>query len=324
MSEVPPNPEPVAVEIELTNICNARCNICPRDSLGRPGYLDLELYRRILDEYAAARRSFHANRLAGGEAFPALIFAGGGEPTLHRQAAELVRLATARGFPTEMYSNGTRLDAAAADALIAAGLGRPNLSFWGTTAAEYESSMKLDFDDTLRRLDQALPRFEHSSCEVSVTWQKAPGVVSDEATVARFWAARFPWIEVDMESNPENRAGNFEASLVRSHLSFYPPVDFAKPIYCSFSYFTDFICWNGDVLMCSPDFFGRKMVIGNIGVDSYAILNARKAEALREHRFRSICSGCRRYRNEATEFWDGVLPEREILKYRYLDQAPRS
>src|SRR5262245_62831491 len=44
---------PEIVQIESTNICNAKCVFCPRDEmLRRQGVMDMALYRKIVDECA--------------------------------------------------------------------------------------------------------------------------------------------------------------------------------------------------------------------------------------------------------------------------------
>ena len=42
------------MQIEATNICNAKCTFCPRDDMKRrQGIMDMALYRKIVDECAA-------------------------------------------------------------------------------------------------------------------------------------------------------------------------------------------------------------------------------------------------------------------------------
>ena len=46
------NPE---IRFEVTNICNAKCIMCPREKMKRPqGVLDMALYKRVLDEAVCA------------------------------------------------------------------------------------------------------------------------------------------------------------------------------------------------------------------------------------------------------------------------------
>jgi len=45
---------PDIVQIESTNLCNAKCVFCPRDEMHRrQGVMDFELYRKVVDECAA-------------------------------------------------------------------------------------------------------------------------------------------------------------------------------------------------------------------------------------------------------------------------------
>ena len=44
---------PDIVQIESTNMCNAKCVFCPRDEMHREeGIMDMALYRKIVDECA--------------------------------------------------------------------------------------------------------------------------------------------------------------------------------------------------------------------------------------------------------------------------------
>src|SRR3954471_12268581 len=44
---------PEIVQIEATNICNAKCVFCPRDEMHRKqGIMSLELFKKVVDECA--------------------------------------------------------------------------------------------------------------------------------------------------------------------------------------------------------------------------------------------------------------------------------
>ena len=45
---------PDIVQIESTNVCNAKCVFCPRDEMDRKqGVMDMALFRKVADECAA-------------------------------------------------------------------------------------------------------------------------------------------------------------------------------------------------------------------------------------------------------------------------------
>ena len=60
---------PEIVQIESTNICNAKCVFCPRDDMHRDeGIMDMALFRKIADECAALNIT-HMRMHNYGEAF---------------------------------------------------------------------------------------------------------------------------------------------------------------------------------------------------------------------------------------------------------------
>src|SRR5215212_10032855 len=77
---------PEIVQIESTNICNAKCVFCPRDEMGRKqGVMDMTLFRKIVDECAALRIEH-------------VRMHNYGEPFVDRSLVEKVRYAKDRGI----------------------------------------------------------------------------------------------------------------------------------------------------------------------------------------------------------------------------------
>src|SRR5919106_1238872 len=87
---------PEIVQIESTNICNAKCVFCPRDEMHRTqGVMSMELFRKIVDECAALGIT-HVRMHNYGEAF------------LDRHLTEKVRYAKEKGIKeVGMISNGS-------------------------------------------------------------------------------------------------------------------------------------------------------------------------------------------------------------------------
>src|SRR5436190_23016223 len=109
--EAPP-PFPLRVNVEVTNYCNQRCTLCPRQEFTRPlGFMPLDRFARIAAECAA-----HPTRLW-------LHFLG--EPLLHRGLARMIRLAKDAGVrEVGLSTNAVTLHGALADALLDSGLDR--------------------------------------------------------------------------------------------------------------------------------------------------------------------------------------------------------
>src|ERR1700750_2483405 len=87
---------PEIVQIESTNICNAKCVFCPRDDMHRKqGVMSLDLFRKIVDECAALGITH-------------VRVHNYGEPFLDRHLTEKVRYAKSKGIrEVGMISNGS-------------------------------------------------------------------------------------------------------------------------------------------------------------------------------------------------------------------------
>ena len=87
---------PDIVQIESTNLCNAKCVFCPRDEMHRrQGVMDFELYRKVVDECAALGITHVREHNYG-------------EPFLDKQLVEKVRYAKSKGIKeVGMISNGS-------------------------------------------------------------------------------------------------------------------------------------------------------------------------------------------------------------------------
>lgn len=102
-------PVPRRVIIEPTNACNLACAYCGNRSMLRPAtYLPLELFQRLVGEMVELD-------------IPRLTLHTIGEPTLHPQLPEMIRIAAKAGLCTNVSTNGTLLTEERARALVEAG-----------------------------------------------------------------------------------------------------------------------------------------------------------------------------------------------------------
>src|SRR5262245_20609454 len=108
---------PEIVQIESTNICNAKCVFCPRDEMHRKqGVMDMALFKKIVDEAVVLGiRHVRVHNY--------------GEPFVDRQLVEKVRYAKARGVDeVGMISNGSLITEETARGMVEAGLDAVNIS----------------------------------------------------------------------------------------------------------------------------------------------------------------------------------------------------
>ncbi len=128
MADVPDPQELAKLYVEPTTACNLNCRMCVRQAWEEPaGQMSMAVYRALIEQVAALPHP------------PRIVFAGYGEPTCHPDILEMLRLAKATGARVEMVTNGSRLDARMAAALIDLGLDRVWFSIDGAQPASYEA-----------------------------------------------------------------------------------------------------------------------------------------------------------------------------------------
>lgn len=145
--------EPFSLHIYPSFFCNFKCAYCLHSldpgTLKQKGFqrqfMDFPVYRKAIDD--AAAQGWHLK---------AIIFAGHGEPLLHRQIADMVAYAKEMKIADriEIVTNGSLLTSELSDALIAAGLDRLRISLQGVSAEAYQetSGVSIDFEQFVEQI----------------------------------------------------------------------------------------------------------------------------------------------------------------------------
>jgi len=90
--------KPSRVIVEPTNACNLRCSYCGNKDMARKWtYLPLPIYRQLVGEMQEL-------------GIPRITLHTIGEPTLHPELPEMIRLAKTAGLVVTLSTNGTTLD----------------------------------------------------------------------------------------------------------------------------------------------------------------------------------------------------------------------
>ncbi len=119
--------KPISISVEPTTSCNLRCPECPsglRSFTRNTGMLNSVLYKKIIEEN-------YKDLLY-------LILYFQGEPYLHKQIFELIRLASNKNIYTATSTNAHYLDRENARKTVESGLDRLIISIDGTTQDTYE------------------------------------------------------------------------------------------------------------------------------------------------------------------------------------------
>jgi sulfatase maturation enzyme AslB (radical SAM superfamily) len=263
---------PDIVQIESTNLCNAKCVFCPRDEMHRrQGVMDMDLFTKIVDECAELGITH-------------VRVHNYGEPFLDKQLVEKVRYAKQRGIKeVGMISNGSLITEELAQGMIDAGLDAINISVDASGKEVFEHTrLNLDYDTvignirTLARLRNASGK-THPKLILSFVRQHDS---ADERAFIDEWRTVADKIHI---TDLHNWAGTLNATS-----------DVHFPCYRLWLTFT--VLWDGRVSLCCADFDGRN-VLGDLRTSTIQqVWNSPAYRSVRRQHLESggpeICRSC--------------------------------
>jgi MoaA/NifB/PqqE/SkfB family radical SAM enzyme len=263
---------PEIVQIESTNICNAKCVFCPRDEMQRrQGIMTVELFRKIVDECADLGIT-HIRMHNYGEAF------------MDRKLVEKVRYAKQKGIrEVGMISNGSLITEPVARGMIEAGLDAINISVDASGKEVFEATrIGLKYDKVIANIERLLRLRTESG-------KRRPKLIlsfvrqnnsADEAAFIEHWRSIADKIHV---TDLHNWAGTLNTKS-----------DVNYPCYRPWLTFT--VLWDGRVSLCCADFDG-KTILGNLNTQTIAeVWNAQPYRNVRREHLESggpdVCRAC--------------------------------
>ena len=265
-------PLPEIVQIESTNICNAKCVFCPRDDMERKqGIMDMALFTKIVDECAA---------LGIGH----VRMHNYGEPFVDRALVEKVRYAKQKRIPqVGMISNGSLINEAAARGMIDAGLDAINISVDASGKEVFESTrIGLKYDKVIANIERLLALREQSGRrrpKLILSFVRQNNSAEEQHFIAH-WRQKADKIHV---TDLHNWAGTLNQES-----------DVRFPCYRPWLTFT--VLWDGRVSLCCADFDGRE-VLGDLRTSTIkdiwngpAYRKVRRAHL--DHGGPAICQSC--------------------------------
>lgn len=197
---------PIHLDIETTNACNLRCPFCAVTFKNwgpyRRGYMDLSLFRRIIDEGVE-------NGLCS------LKLSLRGEPMLHPKIGEMVAYAKERGIMDVYFNtNATLLDEDKINQLIDSGLDRISISVEGITKEVYESyrpgARYEDVLSNIKRLRLIRDRRGLSYPQIRVQTVLLPELEEGFPQYVKFWqsiADEVAYLDARQETHDDDHRG---------------------------------------------------------------------------------------------------------------------
>lgn len=263
---------PEIVQIESTNICNAKCVFCPRDDMHRKqGIMSVELFQKIVDE-AAALGITHIRMHNYGEAF------------IDKRLVEKVRYAKEKGIKeVGVISNGSLITEKVALGMIEAGLDAINISVDASGKEVFESTrIGLKYNKVIANIERLVRLRAESG-------RRRPKLIlsfvrqnnsADEQAFIEHWRTIADKVHV---TDLHNWAGTLNTES-----------DVNYPCYRPWLTFT--VLWDGRVSLCCADFDGRN-VLGNLNTSTIQeIWNAEPYRNARRQHLESggpdICRAC--------------------------------
>ena len=234
---------PEIVQIESTNICNAKCVFCPRDDMHRrQGIMTVDLFKKIVDECVELGIT-HVRMHNYGEAF------------VDRKLVEKVRYAKEKGIKeVGVISNGSLITEDAARGMIDAGLDAINISVDASGKDVFESTrIGLKYDKVIANIERLVRLRAESG-------KRRPKLIlsfvrqnnsADEQAFIEHWRKVADKIHItDLH--------NWGGTLDRESDVNYP---------CYRPWLTFTVLWDGRVSLCCADFDGHT-ILGDMNTSS--------------------------------------------------------
>lgn len=151
---------PVYIEISPYGGCNHRCIFCALDYLEyKPMFLETKILKKFLRDIAK-------------NGVKSIMFAGEGEPLLHRDIAELVIYAKKRGLDVAITTNGVLLSKSLSNKILPC-LSWLRISLNAGTAEKYaliHKTRPADFDKAIENIKEAvkIKREKKLACTIGI------------------------------------------------------------------------------------------------------------------------------------------------------------
>jgi MoaA/NifB/PqqE/SkfB family radical SAM enzyme len=234
---------PEIVQIESTNICNAKCVFCPRDEMHRrQGIMSFDLFRKIVDECADLGITH-------------VRVHNYGEPFVDRRLVEKVRYAKAKGIQeVGMISNGSLITEDVARGMIEAGLDAINISVDASGKEVFESTrIGLKYDKVIANIERLVRirgELGRRRPKLILSFVRQNNSLDEQAFIEH-WRNIADKIHI---TDLHNWAGTLNAES-----------DVNYPCYRPWLTFT--VLWDGRVSLCCADFDGRT-VLGDLNTST--------------------------------------------------------
>ena len=278
---------PIAIDLELTNRCNADCWFCPRDQTPHQGLMSVDVFGQALRRAIEYRSMLHEF----GDLDVQVNLCGLGEPLLNRNAPDFVRSVHEAGIDCGLSSNGALLDERRGSALLDAGLQHIFINA-SETDDDYEDVYGLPFEKTLSNIERFVVMAE-GRCDVSIVLVDHRVDPHHLERMREFWRAR--GVQRFMTFDVINRGGALfvdtmqyeqfpELAQARAMLD----VD-GRPAVCPVPFVSLFVGYDGQYYLCCSD-WRKQAPMGTVFDESFLSVTHAKLEHVTSRE--PVCKSC--------------------------------
>ncbi len=287
--------EPKILQIENTNLCNAKCIMCPHTIMKRKKkVMGLEKFKKILDN---VMKHYKIKRLT---------ITGFGEPFMDKEIIEKIKYADKK-YPqlkTEIYTNASLLTKKITEELLKTNIKKITFSINGTQK-NYKKIMGLNYENTKKNvlffLNQKKKLSHRVLCNISLMVLKENK--KDIKNFMNFWKPLADSVRIYA---PSDWAGTLDLELIQKT----PFKNKRWPCFALWNNIT--VDVNGDVIMCCRD-YESKVKFGNLLTgkirDIKKIRNSEKFKNLLKKQLSfdfltPVCKTCDNSFDSSLDWWE--------------------
>jgi len=283
----------VSINIENTNACNANCIMCPRELMTRRiGYMDMELFKKIIDDIKKSNLSVKN-----------ICLNGFGEPLLDPLLPERIEyIKRELGCDVIFFTNGSLLCGEMAVQILNSGIDEINISLNGL-GKEYERIMG---GLSYKKISDNVKNFMKKRGELGL---ERPFVYISCVYIHKdFNKKQFldEWKDIvdSIFITPAEKWSDSEDDIPYEEL----PYKF-KEWPCKRLWENIWIAWDGKVHLCCKDYDG-KMIMGDLKRESLSDIwfgnkfqNIRKLHQKNKFEQIPLCKGCGNLVDNSIQWW---------------------
>lgn len=244
---------PYIYEVEPTNACPYRCYMCPRGrgKMKRPvGFMSVRLFEGIIGQVSTEQRMLRLHHF--------------GEPVLHPEMPEFIRITRSVGLIPALSLNPSSLDISSIDRMIDSGIGIVCFSLDSLNSDRLCKirGVKKPVDYCLKMIDYFIKKSRLASQPIFKIIQMV-SLSENRDEHATFLSLKEKYPENDVYVYISGNYGFGDMELIRETDEKGIEGIKASDAVCTAPFDDVVILWNGDVVLCCFDYDGFN-IIGNI------------------------------------------------------------